>query len=119
VAPLVGVRGICARLNGTVAMQIAITPSLINVIWVILFPSIPRRPWFERLIFHPPKYSAHADLVLLRTRRIFQCHARGNQCSLVRDSVEVYLALAACRLQPATAGQKMTCLRALPQKWQD
>ena len=32
VAPLVGVRGVCARLNGTVAMQIAINPNLIDVI---------------------------------------------------------------------------------------
>src|SRR5882757_9733960 len=34
-------------------MQIAINPSLIDTILVILFPSIPRRPWFERRIFHP------------------------------------------------------------------
>jgi len=30
--PLVLVRGVCARLNGTVAKQIAINPSLIDVI---------------------------------------------------------------------------------------
>jgi hypothetical protein len=30
--PMVPVRGICARLHGTVAMQIAINPSLIEVI---------------------------------------------------------------------------------------
>jgi hypothetical protein len=33
--PLVRIRGVCARLNVTVAMQIAITPSLIELIWVI------------------------------------------------------------------------------------
>ena len=38
--PLVPVRGVCARLNGTVATHITITPSLIDVIWVILFPSV-------------------------------------------------------------------------------
>ena len=33
--PLVPIRGVCARLNGTVATHIAITPSLIELIWVI------------------------------------------------------------------------------------
>jgi hypothetical protein len=35
-----------------------------------------------------PEYSARADLALLRARRIFQCHARRDRCSLVRDRIE-------------------------------
>ena len=66
-------------------MQIAINQSLIDTILVILFPSIPRRPWFERRIFHLLKYSARADPALLRARRMFQCYARGERRSLVRD----------------------------------
>lgn len=51
--PLVPIRGVCARLNGTVATQITITPSLIDVIWVILFSLRPSRALFGRRIFIP------------------------------------------------------------------
>src|SRR6266550_3714407 len=43
----------------------------------------------------------------LRVRMILCHYLSGDARSLFRDSVEVYLALAACRLQPATAGQEM------------
>jgi len=51
--PLVPVRDVCASLNGTVAMQIEINPSLIDV--VILFPSVPRRPWGWATCLSSPK----------------------------------------------------------------
>lgn len=54
--PLVPVRGVCARLNGTVATHITTTPSLIDVIRLILFSS---RPLFH--IFDSLRYSARAD----------------------------------------------------------
>ena len=48
---LVPVRGICARLNGTIATHITIVPSLIDVTWLILFSLRPSRPLFGRRIF--------------------------------------------------------------------
>jgi hypothetical protein len=59
--PLVPIRDVCARLNVTVATHITITPSLIELIWVILFSLRPCRPLFGRRIFHSLKYSARAD----------------------------------------------------------
>ena len=49
--PLVPIRGICARLNGTVATHITITPILIELIWVILFSLRPSRPLFGDVSF--------------------------------------------------------------------
>jgi hypothetical protein len=54
----------------------------------IIFPSVPCRPLFERRIFHSLKYSARAEPGLLRTCRIFQCYARGERRSLVRDRMK-------------------------------
>ena len=48
--PLVPARGVCARLNGIVATHITITPSLIDVIWFILFSLRPTRSLFVSLI---------------------------------------------------------------------
>jgi hypothetical protein len=57
--PLVPVRGVCARLNGIVATHITITPSLIDVIWFILFSLRPSCPLFR--IFDSLKYPPRAD----------------------------------------------------------
>src|SRR6266404_7501617 len=58
---LVPVRGVCARLNGTIATHITITITFIDVIWFILFSLRPSRPLFERRIFGSRKYPARAD----------------------------------------------------------
>ncbi len=54
--PLVPIRGVCARFNGIVATHITITPSLIDVIWFILFSFRPTRPLFR--IFDSLKHPA-------------------------------------------------------------
>jgi len=54
--PLVPIRGVCARFNGIVATHMTITPSLIDVIWFILFSFRPTRPLFRIFdsLKHPP-----------------------------------------------------------------
>ena len=51
--PLVPIRGVCARLNGTVATHIAITPSLIecNLSHIIFPPSVSPFVWATYLSF--------------------------------------------------------------------
>ena len=48
----------------------------------------PRRPLFERPIFHQAKYSARTEPLRLRRRRIFPCYAWGDRHFPVRDRME-------------------------------
>jgi len=86
--PLAPVRGVCARLNVTVAMQITINPSLIDGIWVIIFSLRPTSSlvWATSLLL--PRTFCSGRSARLRTWRIFRCYRRDDRCSLVRDRMQ-------------------------------